>query len=149
MEKVFKIWRPLCVLQFFVLLVIYTILGLSSNPGGMVPVFNDLLMHLSGYIVAGISISFARPSASFWQRALFLLLYSIAIEICQHFMPPRTFSLLDILANFSGIVAGLILFMLLCHISPRWARRSEEHTSELQSRENLVCRLLLEKKNIT
>src|SRR5436309_9359632 len=28
-----------------------------------------------------------------------------------------------------------------------WERRSEEHTSELQSRENLVCRLLLEKKN--
>src|SRR5690606_42052218 len=27
------------------------------------------------------------------------------------------------------------------------ASRSEEHTSELQSRENLVCRLLLEKKN--
>src|SRR5690606_39725542 len=27
------------------------------------------------------------------------------------------------------------------------ATRSEEHTSELQSRENLVCRLLLEKKN--
>src|SRR5690606_41498912 len=27
------------------------------------------------------------------------------------------------------------------------AERSEEHTSELQSRENLVCRLLLEKKN--
>src|SRR5690606_39962869 len=29
------------------------------------------------------------------------------------------------------------------------ARRSEEHTSELQSRENLVCRLLLEKKKKT
>src|SRR5690606_39756115 len=28
--------------------------------------------------------------------------------------------------------------------NPGW--RSEEHTSELQSRENLVCRLLLEKK---
>src|SRR5690606_40168734 len=28
-------------------------------------------------------------------------------------------------------------------------KRSEEHTSELQSRENLVCRLLLEKKNNT
>src|SRR5690606_41481199 len=25
-----------------------------------------------------------------------------------------------------------------------WMQRSEEHTSELQSRENLVCRLLLE-----
>src|SRR5271165_7601908 len=28
----------------------------------------------------------------------------------------------------------------------RGTARSEEHTSELQSRENLVCRLLLEKK---
>src|SRR5690606_40607418 len=38
------------------------------------------------------------------------------------------------------------------HSSPCWEpsccgfTRSEEHTSELQSRENLVCRLLLEKK---
>src|SRR5690606_40861336 len=33
-------------------------------------------------------------------------------------------------------------------LSPPLAR-SEEHTSELQSRENLVCRLLLEKKKYT
>src|SRR2546430_4364870 len=35
--------------------------------------------------------------------------------------------------------------------SRRWCKnnssRSEEHTSELQSQSNLVCRLLLEKKN--
>src|SRR5690606_40013646 len=31
-------------------------------------------------------------------------------------------------------------------IRPTTVVRSEEHTSELQSRENLVCRLLLEKK---
>src|SRR5436309_8729192 len=31
--------------------------------------------------------------------------------------------------------------------APQHVDRSEEHTSELQSRENLVCRLLLEKKN--
>src|SRR5690606_40604413 len=30
--------------------------------------------------------------------------------------------------------------------TPKHQGRSEEHTSELQSRENLVCRLLLEKK---
>src|SRR5688572_32738415 len=30
--------------------------------------------------------------------------------------------------------------------APEHARRSEEHTSELQSQSNLVCRLLLEKK---
>src|SRR5436309_6620673 len=32
------------------------------------------------------------------------------------------------------------------HTALAFAGRSEEHTSELQSRENLVCRLLLEKK---
>src|SRR2546425_9772054 len=43
----------------------------------------------------------------------------------------------------------------LAHDAPRDAaphyrrRRSEEHTSELQSLAYLVCRLLLEKKNIT
>src|SRR3712207_8473340 len=31
---------------------------------------------------------------------------------------------------------------------PKTLVRSEEHTSELQSRQYLVCRLLLEKKNI-
>src|SRR5690606_40484820 len=39
-----------------------------------------------------------------------------------------------------------MLIMLLCIFRP-YNLRSEEHTSELQSRENLVCRLLLEKKN--
>src|SRR3712207_7526902 len=33
--------------------------------------------------------------------------------------------------------------------SCRSAARSEEHTSELQSRQYLVCRLLLEKKNVS
>src|SRR5690606_41485748 len=32
---------------------------------------------------------------------------------------------------------------------PEEGARSEEHTSELQSRENLVCRLLLEKKKLS
>src|SRR2546430_7869196 len=34
------------------------------------------------------------------------------------------------------------------YIGP-WQGRSEEHTSELQSQSNLVCRLLLEKKKKT
>src|SRR5690606_41000539 len=58
-----------------------------------------------------------------------------------------------------GIVQAACIRASMCHdhssdasLPPEvsrgtpWARRSEEHTSELQSRENLVCRLLLEKK---
>src|SRR5688572_32307289 len=32
-------------------------------------------------------------------------------------------------------------------LATEWLKRSEEHTSELQSQSKLVCRLLLEKKN--
>src|SRR2546430_5353296 len=40
---------------------------------------------------------------------------------------------------------SLIAAMIVSSIP--WVARSEEHTSELQSQSNLVCRLLLEKKN--
>jgi VanZ family protein len=121
MKFILKIWRPLCYLQFTVMLVIYTVLGLTRNTADMVPAYNDLVMHFTGYVIAGISISFAWPRTNYWQRALFLLMYSIAIEIGQHFLPPRTFSWLDILANLSGVIVGLLLFVLLKKISPQWA----------------------------
>src|SRR5689334_24839344 len=37
----------------------------------------------------------------------------------------------------------------ICTASPPTFNRSEEHTSELQSQFHLVCRLLLEKKNMS
>src|SRR5947208_13358023 len=46
----------------------------------------------------------------------------------------------------SRLAAVLFALRLL---PPAHARRSEEHTSELQSPDHLVCRLLLEKKNTT
>src|SRR5204863_8344952 len=42
------------------------------------------------------------------------------------------------------LVFGLVFGLIVTFAS--WAGRSEEHTSELQSRRDLVCRLLLEKK---
>src|SRR5690606_40247181 len=47
--------------------------------------------------------------------------------------------------NFPHQLVGMLPYILTIVVL---AGRSEEHTSELQSRENLVCRLLLEKKNI-
>src|SRR2546422_2247592 len=38
---------------------------------------------------------------------------------------------------------------IVSHVVRSQSQRSEEHTSELQSRLHLVCRLLLEKKNKT
>src|SRR5438874_5916184 len=47
------------------------------------------------------------------------------------------------LSTYAGLLLGLLVGAVL---APPIAHRSEEHTSELQSRRDLVCRLLLEKK---
>src|SRR2546430_9615229 len=39
-------------------------------------------------------------------------------------------------------------YAILIPVWVAWRGRSEEHTSELQSQSNLVCRLLLEKKKL-
>src|SRR5690606_42096000 len=48
-------------------------------------------------------------------------------------------------ASIRTPLADHVNFQILAHTAIG-QNRSEEHTSELQSRENLVCRLLLEKK---
>ena len=102
-----RFWRSLCLTQFLVLLIIFTFLGLTGDRGNYAPMFNDKLMHCSGYIVAGISISFALPLWKLWWRAAFLILFSLGIEIGQHFLPPRTFDLYDLCANSTGVMLGL------------------------------------------
>src|SRR5690606_41390690 len=72
------------------------------------------------------------------------LAYGIGVFFDVSLKKMRTVVLIDrshhkfpIFSDFSGLKLSTILK----------EHRSEEHTSELQSRENLVCRLLLEKKN--
>src|SRR3712207_8974594 len=47
---------------------------------------------------------------------------------------------------FSADLGGVLEFYPSSRVVTRFDFRSEEHTSELQSRQYLVCRLLLEKK---
>src|SRR5437899_6423170 len=67
--------------------------------------------------------------------------------------PPRStlFPYTTLFRSYSR--SGCPFYCRISRISTSWqwrhiaARRSEEHTSELQSLRHLVCRLLLEKKN--
>src|SRR5688572_32156336 len=57
-------------------------------------------------------------------------------------------SVLEMVARWSGTPASRILRGIDgCGAVVFASSRSEEHTSELQPQSNLVCRLLLEKKN--
>src|SRR5437773_7825416 len=56
-----------------------------------------------------------------------------------------SFSLLQILFSFVNTLLPLSWCLMIVRLVHE--ERSEEHTSELQSHHDLVCRLLLEKKN--
>src|SRR5437016_7511437 len=96
----------------------------------------------------GLSTSVTTRAAFFacWCRALFGGLPS--------FQPPKRLSNTGISAaasvsptTKSAAFAGRNHALCQATMSLREIARSEEHTSELQSLTNLVCRLLLEKKN--
>src|SRR3989442_11854744 len=48
--------------------------------------------------------------------------------------------------NSAMVALKLVIVLFVIGVGAAYVRRSEEHTSELQSRPHLVCRLLLEKK---
>src|SRR5436309_9499151 len=64
-----------------------------------------------------------------------------ALPISAAILP---FAITTVPRSMTGPVTVMMRALRMNGVSPP---RSEEHTSELQSRENLVCRHLLEKKN--
>src|SRR5690625_6423712 len=52
------------------------------------------------------------------------------------------------LVEYFGPTHPIVPATTVAHIEALWRMRSEEHTSELQSRGHLVCRRLLEKKKV-
>src|SRR3712207_8298818 len=71
-----------------------------------------------------------------------------ALPICMAARPPATSAAPEIATSARG--AGRYRGTIRSYVrgTRKWLR-SEEHTSELQSRQYLVCRLLLEKKKKT
>src|SRR6266511_4270960 len=72
----------------------------------------------------------------------------------RDFLPKQNLSWLEVVGRLKPGVspahaqAEMTLFAGQLDLAYPGRKRSEEHTSELQSRENLVCRLLLEKKKL-
>ena len=89
---------------------------------------SDKLLHASGYLALYLSCSIAYPLASHRIRKLAALLsYSILIEVLQHFIPHRGFSVFDILANALGLLLGLSLSLIFeRYLSSRNASNRDE-----------------------
>src|SRR5688572_32079587 len=112
-------------------------------------IFIEARINLSRFVVTGCS---ANTSATVTFPSLNLIFFLTLRR------PPRS-TLFPYTTLFRSVLSRQHAPLAQSH-SRRWrayhcsapkcytpTRRSEEHTSELQSQSNLVCRLLLEKKN--
>src|SRR5688500_1145383 len=112
------------------LIVFTAVIGMFLATPGMVP--------LQALIAGTIGIALTAGAAAAVNCLVEQKLDTIMARTRHRPLPRGQVTSLETLV-FAGIVGGAGLIVLY---------RSEEHTSELQSPCNLVCRLLLEKKNI-
>src|SRR5688572_14044054 len=68
-------------------------------------------------------------------------------ELVRRWWAPASLGVSMISCDADVRAGGNYRYVLQLRTGNQFAFRSEEHTSELQSQSNLVCRLLLEKKN--
>src|SRR5207302_10769454 len=79
---------------------------------------------------------FGSTLSMWWDKWVIDGLLNFSAKLMQLFSYPVRLLQTGVFSSYAMLIlVGLVILL-----------RSEEHTSELQSRENLVCRLLLEKK---
>lgn len=117
-------------LQFYLMLIVYTYLGLSRQDGTYFASYNDLLMHFSGYVVLINSCLLAFGNkADKVSMVLSLFAYSLMIEIIQYFLPYRDFSVLDLLANGLGLFVGQIFGLTIISLLIRFKSLMDSNES--------------------
>ena len=94
---------------FFLYLILITYL--SSIPNlQLQQVFNyqDLVLHFIEYSILAFLTYLSFPKEEIPSMLLFITVFAFLDEFHQYFVPGRTFSFLDFLADFIGAFCGLI-----------------------------------------
>jgi len=96
-----------------ILVVAFGLLGLS--PLGIDHPY-DKLLHLAFFCSATVLALNITPPRFVLPVLAFLLIGSVGIEVVQAFIPDRTASIGDVIANATGILAGVGFFKNTTHI---------------------------------
>src|SRR5699024_12243830 len=84
-------------------------------------------------------------TAPTWTNAQVCLQSNVYLPALHSFPTRRSSDLVITLITVIAVALPIVYFVIMLR-SQKVTKRSEEHTSELQSRFDVVCRLLLEKK---
>jgi len=90
-----------------------TILSLMPPSSSVEIKLNDKVGHFIAYCVFMLNLGLLVKSKRYFFAALSIIAFSCSMEFIQGFVPGRTVSWLDVLANSIGVVIG-ILILLLC-----------------------------------
>ena len=97
------IWRGLFLVFFMFLSWQLLTPATVVNPGSW-----DKLIHFSAFFVLAALATLGWRGSSATGRILLLLAYAAATELLQYFIPGRSFSLLDWVADGFGAVAAVV-----------------------------------------
>jgi len=92
-------------LLLFLTLTLVTWQALSPSPIEQSQIINDKIGHMLVFFVLAAIADHAFPTTKLTSTKIaMLMLYGIAIECIQYYVPGREFSLLDMLADGFGII---------------------------------------------
>lgn len=110
------VWRALLALMVLTI----TALALSPKPLEGLSTGWDKSNHLLAFASlawVGVQAYWHQPRQ--WHRLLLVLLaYGIGIEVAQHFLPPRSADLQDVLADMLGALLGIAAAALTRRLAP-------------------------------
>lgn len=102
------------ILRIGLVLLLLAIAYLSLTPTTTISVGNDKIGHFIAYGVLMINIGLVTlpKMKSFRIGIIFAICYGMLMEIGQYFVPGRTFSFYDMIANVSGVTLGILISIL-------------------------------------
>jgi len=84
---------------------------------------NDKAGHLLAFAVLFLLLKEGWQNLSFYTVFFLLLSYGIGIEVCQYFIPNRSFSIADIVADGLGELLGGVLVYLTFNLKKRFIKQ--------------------------
>lgn len=103
-------------ISFFTALFGIEYLALTSQHIEIVESFWDKQNHFVAFFTLYVLLSMAYTHLSIRAKSALLFLVGCQIEITQYFIPERSFSLMDVVADSVGIMIGIAIYRLISKI---------------------------------
>lgn len=97
---------------FYGALVFGCVIAFSPADAGLQPKLNDKFLHFVGFFGMAWLCHLAHPKTPYWLQIAGLACFGIFVEWVQSFIPSRSFSLMDWVADLAGIATYFLLLAM-------------------------------------